>query len=84
MTEISAYMQGSMDASYKRLQRFLNLVDPRELLWRFCDPNAHFIIADPIEIERLQAYRTPYVGILKVSGYHDLVSRRELLKMKLL
>jgi hypothetical protein len=32
MTEISAYMQGSMDAAYKRLTRFLNLVDPREFL----------------------------------------------------
>jgi hypothetical protein len=35
------------------------------LLWRFCDPKAPFIIADPTEIERPHAYRTPYVGILK-------------------
>jgi hypothetical protein len=65
MTEIAAHMPGSMDAAYKRLTRFLHQVDPRELLWRFCPPQAPFLIADPTEIERPQAYRTPYVGILK-------------------
>jgi|Deesub1362B_J571_1020462.scaffolds.fasta_scaffold02178_7 hypothetical protein len=49
MTEIAAYMPGSMDAAYKRLIRFIKKVDPRELLWRFCDQKAPFIIADPTE-----------------------------------
>jgi hypothetical protein len=66
MNRVAAHMQGSMDAAYKRLTRFLNLVDTRELLWRFCPPQAPFLISDPTEIERPQAYRTLYVESSKM------------------
>jgi site-specific DNA-adenine methylase len=56
MTEISAYMQGSMDAAYKRLTRFLNLVDPRynglvkgNCYGGFATQIPRSIIADPTE-----------------------------------
>jgi hypothetical protein len=72
VNRVAAHMQGSMDAAYKRLTRFLNLVDPRynglvkgNCYGGFATQRLRSIIADPTEIERPQAYRTPYVGILK-------------------
>jgi hypothetical protein len=65
LTEIAAQMRGSLDAAYKRLQRFLQRTDPRLLLWRLCPDDAPFIIGDVTEIPRPQARKTAYVGILK-------------------
>ena len=65
LTEIAARLRGSSDASYKRIQRFLQQSDPRQALWRLFPEQAEFVIADPTEIERPQARRTKYVGTLK-------------------
>ena len=58
-------MPGNREASYKRIQRFLKVTDPRENLWRLFQEEADFVIGDPTEIERPQAWKTPYVGKLK-------------------
>jgi hypothetical protein len=76
MTDIAAKMKGSSDASYKRLQRFVQQVDPRQALWRLFQEQAEFVIGDPTEIERPQAWNTEYVGTLKdgkTKGFWALV-----------
>lgn len=76
LTEIAAKMRGSSDASYKRLQRFVKQSDPREALWRLFQEQAEFVIGDPTEIERPQAWKTEYVGTLKdgkTKGFWALV-----------
>jgi len=65
LTEIAAKMRGSSTASYKRIQRFLQQVDPRAMLWRLFCEQAEYVMGDPTEIERLQARKTKYVGTLK-------------------
>lgn len=65
LTEIAAKMQGSSDASYKRIGRFIRQADPRQALWRLFQEQAEFVIGDPTEIERPQAWKTAYVGTLK-------------------
>ncbi len=51
-------------AAYKRTQRFLKRNDPRQVLGRLYQPDAEFMIGDPTEIERAQAWKTEYVGTL--------------------
>ncbi len=65
LTEIAAKMKGSSDASYKRIGRFIRQADPRQALWRLFQEQAEFVIGDPTEIERPQAWKTAYVGTLK-------------------
>lgn len=65
LTDIAVEMEGEMDACYKRIQRFLKAVDPRAVLWRLFREEAEFVIGDPTEIERPQAWKTEYVGKLK-------------------
>jgi hypothetical protein len=65
LTDIAVKMNGEMDACYKRIQRFLKEVDPRSVLWRLFRQEAEFVIGDPTEIERPQAWKTEYVGTLK-------------------
>lgn len=74
-TEIAAKMKGSEAAAYKRLQRFMKQVDPREVLLRLFVEQSSFVLGDPTEIERLQARKTPYVGRLrnKQRGFWILV-----------
>jgi len=64
LSEIAAKMPGNTDASYKRLQRFLQDNDPREALKTLFNEEAEFVIADPTEIERPHADQTEYVGTL--------------------
>ncbi len=64
-TEIAAAMAGSEAAAYKRLQRFMAQVDPRQVLQRLFVEKSAFVLGDPTEIERLQARKTPYVGFLQ-------------------
>jgi hypothetical protein len=69
-------MSGKSLAGYKRIQRFLKASDPREALWRLFQENAEFVIGDPTEIERPQAWKTDYVGTLKdgkTKGFWALV-----------
>lgn len=65
MTDIATQMKGNQDACYRRLHRFVKGSDPREALWRLFQEQAEYVIGDPTEIERPQAWKTPYVGILK-------------------
>lgn len=76
LTDIAAKMRGSSDASYKRIQRFVKQADPCEALWRLLQEQAEFVIGDPTEIERPQAWKTAYVGTLKdgkTKGFWALV-----------
>jgi hypothetical protein len=65
LTEIAVKMRGSSEASYKRIQRLVKQADPRQVLWRLFQEQAEFVIGDPTEIERPQAWKTDYVGTLK-------------------
>jgi hypothetical protein len=65
MTDIASHMEGKSDAAYKRIQRFLKGNDPRLALVRLYQADAEFMIGDPTEIERAQAWKTEYVGTLK-------------------
>ena len=65
LTEIAAKMRGKAHAAYKRIQRFLRRVDPRQVLWRLFQEQAEFVLADPTEVERPQARKTAYVGTLQ-------------------
>lgn len=65
MTDIACHMEGMSAAAYKRIQRFLKRNDPRLMLARLYQDDAEFVIGDPTEIERAQAWKTEYVGTLK-------------------
>lgn len=65
LTDIAVEMEGESAAGYKRIQRFLKRADPRLSLWRLFQEDAEFVIGDPTEIERPQAWKTEYVGKLK-------------------
>ena len=65
LTDIAVEMEGESAAGYKRIQRFLKRADPRMALWRLFQEDAEFVIGDPTEIERPQAWKTEYVGKLK-------------------
>lgn len=76
LTDIAAKMKGNSDASYKRIGRFIRQADPRQALWRLFQEQAEFVIGDPTEIERRQAWKTAYVGTLKdgkTKGFWALV-----------
>lgn len=76
LTDIAVEMEGESAAGYKRIQRFLKVVDPRVALWRLFQEEAEFVIGDPTEIERPQAWKTEYVGTLKdgkTKGFWALV-----------
>ena len=76
LTDIAAEMKGESAAGYKRVQRFLKANDPRLALWRLFQEEAEFVIGDPTEIERPQAWKTDYVGTLKdgkTKGFWALV-----------
>jgi len=76
MTDIACHMDGNSDAAYKRIQRFLKRNDPRLTLARLYQADAEFVIGDPTEIERAQAWKTEYVGTLKdgkTKGFWALV-----------
>jgi hypothetical protein len=76
LTDVSVEMEGESAAGYKRIQRFLKDVDPRSALWRLFQEGAEFVIGDPTEIERPQAWKTEYVGTLKdgkTKGFWALV-----------
>ena len=76
MTDIAVEMEGKSAAGYKRIQRFLGKADPRAALWRLFQEDAEFVIGDPTEIERPDAWKTDYVGTLKdgkTKGFWALV-----------
>ena len=65
LTDIAAHMTGSVSANYKAIQRFLQRVDVKAHLLRLLPADAPYVIGDPTEIARPQAYKTEYVGKLK-------------------
>jgi hypothetical protein len=76
LTDIAVKMEGESATGYKRIQRFLKKADPRTALWRLFQEDAEFVIGDPTEIERPQAWKTDYVGTLKdgkTKGFWALV-----------
>lgn len=72
LSEIAQKMPGTPDANYKQIQRFLHRVDPKSILLRLFQTEAPFVLGDPTEIPRPEAWRTPYVGTLsdgKTKGF---------------
>lgn len=65
LSDIAEHMTGSVGANYKAIQRFLHRVDLKPLLLRLLPAEAPYVIGDPTEIARPQAYKTEYVGKLK-------------------
>jgi hypothetical protein len=65
LSDISQRMRGNPAGNYKEIQRFLGKADPREGLLRLFQEEAPFVIGDPTEIPRPQAWKTSYVGTLK-------------------
>jgi hypothetical protein len=57
-------MTGQSDRNYKTIQRYLRKVELKQLLLRFYQENAEFVIGDPTEMERYKAPKTSYVGTL--------------------
>ena len=64
LSDIAARMPGNEDASYKRIQRFIQENDPQDALRLLFNEEASFIIGDPTEIKRPHAHKTKYVGTL--------------------
>jgi hypothetical protein len=64
ISELSHHMDGQPEANRKHIERLLHDYDPRESLKRLYWDDAPYQLIDPTEIERNQAYNTPYVGEL--------------------
>ena len=76
ISDISQNMPGIPEANYKAIQRFLRWAEPQKALKRLYLEEAPFVLADPTDIERLQATKTEYVGVLKdgkTKGFQTLV-----------
>jgi hypothetical protein len=67
LSDIVREMRGEEAANYKYLQRFMDQVDPKEVLLRLFQSEAPFMIGDPTEMPRPQAKKTDYVGTLSDS-----------------
>jgi hypothetical protein len=64
LSDISQHMAGTPGANYKAIQRFVGRTDLKAALRRLFQADAEFVIGDPTEIPRPQAYKTDYVGKL--------------------
>ena len=72
LSEIAQKMPGTPAANYKFLQRFLASTDPQAILLRLFQTEAPFVLGDPTEMPRAQAWKTSYVGTLmdgKTKGF---------------
>lgn len=65
VSDIAQNIEGNADANYKAIHRFLRWADPQKPLKRLYMEEPPFVLADPTDIERLQAKKTAYVGVLK-------------------
>lgn len=65
ISDLANQMVGNPGANYKAIQRFLGKANPQEALRRLFQAEAPFVIGDPTEIPRTQAWNTDYVGKLK-------------------
>lgn len=69
-------MAGNYEASYKQISRFLaKLPQIDGILQRILLNNAKFIIGDPTIIDRPEAYKTEYVGLVRPDrrGFYTLL-----------
>lgn len=57
-------MPGNPQANYQAIQRLLAKIAPQGALMRLFQVDAPFVLGDPTEIPRPQAYETEYVGTL--------------------
>lgn len=76
ISNIAEKMRGKSDSCYKTIQRFLYKVDLKQVLLRFYQADASFVIGDPTEMERFRAPKTSYVGTLSdgmTPGYWLLI-----------
>lgn len=76
MSEIARAMDGSECANYKCIQRFISAQSLRSNLLRLYQEEAPFLIGDPTEMPRPEAWKTEYVGKLsdgQTSGYWLLI-----------
>jgi hypothetical protein len=72
LSDIAREIPGKEAANYKAIQRFLESLDPQEVLRRLFREEAAFVIGDPTEMPRPQAKKTEYVGTLsdgETKGY---------------
>jgi len=72
VSDLAQKMPGKPEANYKFIQRFLARTDPREALLRLFQTDAPFVLGDPTEIPRPEAWKTAYVGTLmdgKTKGF---------------
>lgn len=72
LSNVVEKMVGKSSSNYKMIQRFLCRIDLKEVLLRFYQENAKFVIGDPTEMVRYRAPKTSYVGTLsdgKTAGY---------------
>lgn len=65
LSEIAQKMPGTPSANYKQIQRFLAKIDPKSILLRLFQTDAPFVLGDPTEIPRPEAWHTSYVGTLR-------------------
>jgi len=76
LSNIAEKMKGASDRNYKTIQRFVKAVELKQILLRFYQEEAEFVIGDPTEMERYKAPKTSYVGTLsdgKTCGYWLMV-----------
>jgi hypothetical protein len=64
LSDVAQHMPGTPAANYKAIQRFIASVDLKAALRRLFQADAEFVIGDPTEMPRPQAYKTAYVGKL--------------------
>ncbi len=72
ISDIADAMSGQYEANYKKVQRFLTENNPKEQLHLLFNEESEFVIGDPTEIERPNAWKTEYVGTLmdgKTKGF---------------
>jgi len=72
LNNIVEKMSGNRASNYKTIQRFVARIDLKQVLLRFYQEDAKFVIGDPTEMERWNAPKTSYVGTLsdgKTAGY---------------
>jgi hypothetical protein len=76
ISDIAQSLPGNPAANDKAIHRFLRWAEPQKALKRLYLQEAPFVLADPTDIERLQAAKTEYVGVLKdgkTKGFQTLV-----------
>ena len=64
ISDVADQMDGSYEANYKMIQRFLQGENLQEVLKRLFNEEAEYVLGDPTEIERPGAKKTEYVGTL--------------------